>query len=86
MNGVVFVISILSQLIYFYDAQSGLVEKCIYDYPLSLKVEEAFYVWSLYFIVDTVRLNKYLKIYFVYIFCKVSYADYFVRPFIILAI
>ena len=42
LNVVVFVISITSQLIYFYDAQSGLVEKCIDDYPTSLKVLNPF--------------------------------------------
>ena len=39
MNGVVFVISICSQLTYFYDAQTGLVEKCITEYPATLKVK-----------------------------------------------
>ena len=39
MNGVVFVISISSQLTYFYDAQTGLVEKCITNYPGTLKVK-----------------------------------------------
>jgi hypothetical protein len=38
LNGMVFVISIASQLTYFYDAQSGLVEKCILEVPATLKV------------------------------------------------
>jgi hypothetical protein len=38
LNGIVFVISICSQLTYFYDAQTGLVEKCITEYPATLKV------------------------------------------------
>ena len=38
MNVIVFIISILSQLVYFFDAQSGLVEKCLLDFPLSMKV------------------------------------------------
>ena len=38
MNRVVFVISICSQMTYFYDSQTGLVEKCIVEYPRTLKV------------------------------------------------
>ena len=38
LNGTIFVISICSQLTYLYDAQHGLVEKCINHYPLTLKV------------------------------------------------
>ena len=38
LNGVVFVISICSQLTYFYDAQQSLVEKCVFEYPGTLKV------------------------------------------------
>ncbi len=39
MNGTIFIISIASQLTYFYDAQSGLVEKCILEVPATLKVQ-----------------------------------------------
>ena len=48
MNGVVFVISICSQLTYFYDAQTGLVEKCITQYPATLKVGHHLFL-ALYF-------------------------------------
>ena len=38
LNGVVFVISICSQLTYFYDAQQGLLEKCLFSFPVTLQV------------------------------------------------
>ena len=38
LNGVIFIISICSQLTYLYDAQHGLVENCITSYPLTLQV------------------------------------------------
>lgn len=45
LNGVVFVISICSQLTYFYDAQQSLVEKCVFQYPGTLKVWNIHPVW-----------------------------------------
>ena len=44
MNMVIFIISIASQLTYFYDAQSGLVEKCIIGYPNTLLVTFSFFL------------------------------------------
>ena len=38
LNGVVFIISICSQLTYFYDAQQGVIEKCVDQFPNTLKV------------------------------------------------
>ena len=38
LNGVVFIISICSQLTYFYDAQQGVIEKCVEQFPNTLKV------------------------------------------------
>ena len=38
LNGIIFVISICSQLTYFYDAQQGLLEKCLFSFPITLQV------------------------------------------------
>ena len=40
LNGVIFVISICSQLTYFIDAQQGLLEKCLFSFPATLKVPQ----------------------------------------------
>merc|ERR550519_2604297 len=77
LNGVVFVISICSQLTYFYDARETLVERCIADYPPTLKFDITLnMLFMAYFFMRFIAANDKLA----FMFSVYSLIDFFTIP------